>query len=493
MNADQGTRRWGWPALSRFLLAGCVLSIAGCSDILQVDLPDALTDDALTDPDGAEIQVNSVIGLVECGYAAFTIEAAGFEDGFQATAAVGSGYADYSPRPAEGTCDTSDSESDWFDPLMIGRSFGFGTYERISGWTQQQVPDRQKLLGLTALYTAVALDVFGEHFCDMAIDGGPLLSPAETLDLAEEWVNTALGHIATTGDFEGLNDATTSVETMAYGLRARIRWANGDLSGAQQDALRVPNGFMAFATREAGEKRRNKAYQYHSVIGYGVVNGPVDYWSGSPGPGGTWPAVIPFTGYLDLALLPDGRAVDENGYPITMETPGAVPDIRVPLTEPKPLQGGVIGPTPAKWTSLGDDIPIINWKEIQLILAEIEGGQGAIDRVNVVRAADGLPEVTYANPGDAEEIQDMIIEERRRALWLEGRFWSTKIQNTDKLWFPRNQGQDEFLQDLEGGVRMALPEGEYQLNTNFSLADQTSGCDGQWEDQKPDVGLGSSV
>jgi hypothetical protein len=73
----------------------------------------------------------------------------------------------------------------------------------------------------------------------------------------------------------------------------------------------------------------------------------------------------------------------------------------------------------------------------------------------------------------------MIIEERRRALWLKGRFWATKILNTDELWFPRGQGQWINLVQfpLEGGVRVLLPNNEYELNDNLSLADRGTGCD----------------
>jgi len=496
MNYDMGTEQEKVVGgrknhgLCGLVLAACLVSVVGCDSLLEVDLPDAITDEVLDDPNGADIQVNSVIAQVECGYTAFTIEAAGFEDSFQATTAVGSGYADYSPRPGGGTCDTGATNFSWFDPLMIARSFGYDAYQRITDWTVAQVPDREEFLALISLYIAVSLDVFGEHFCDMAIDAGEMLTPGQTLDTAEVWVNRALAHLAITGDFEGLNDATTSLETMAYGLRARIRWANDDPLAAA-DAARVPDGYVAWATREVGEKRQNKPYEFHNVIAYGLVNGPIDYWTGDPFMGTTWPAIIPFTGYLDLGILTaDGRAVSDAGYPITMADAGAEAETRVEHTGLEAVQGGNLGNKPTKYTSFADDIPLINWKEMQLILAEIEGGQSAIDRVNVIRTADGLPLVTYADPGDADQIEDMIIEERRRALWLEGRFWSTKIRNTDKLWFPRLQGDDQFQHDLLGGVRLALQFDEYDLNPNFDRGDQGSGCDGQWEDQKPDVGLG---
>ncbi len=79
----------------------------------------------------------------------------------------------------------------------------------------------------------------------------------------------------------------------------------------------------------------------------------------------------------------------------------------------------------------------------------------------------------------------MIFEERRRALWLEGRFWATKIlgqrpvgQNT-KLWFPRsnglelNRGDDD---DLSGAVRMLMQNFEFDVNENISRIDRATLC-----------------
>ncbi len=63
------------------------------------------------------------------------------------------------------------------------------------------------------------------------------------------------------------------------------------------------------------------------------------------------------------------------------------------------------------------------------------------------------------------------------------------------MWFPRLEGFDlSGENDLLGGVRLVYPEDEYLLNPNLDPnTDRASGCDGQWEDQKPELGLGSSV
>ena len=101
----------------------------------------------------------------------------------------------------------------------------------------------------------------------------------------------------------------------------------------------------------------------------------------------------------------------------------------------------------------------------------------AIAFINQLRTAAGLPLVTGTYSQD--QVDNLIIEERRRALWLEGRFWSTKIQNTNKLWFPRRVGDwinPAASYVLNGGVRLLMQQDEYQINPNLSLADRGTGC-----------------
>jgi hypothetical protein len=132
-----------------------------------------------------------------------------------------------------------------------------------------------------------------------------------------------------------------------------------------------------------------------------------------------------------------------------------------------------------KYASEADDEPLVNWKEMVLIRAEAAGGQGAIDLVNTLRAADNLPPVTYLVGATATplQIRQMIIEERRRALYLEGRFLFTKFKNLDLTWFPRSVGQSRDAgHPLTGGVRWLMPDNEYQLNTNLGMDKRATGC-----------------
>ena len=475
----------------RNLILGLSLGVlSGCD--LEVSAPSAITEESLQTPAAAELLMNSVLAHFECAYSAFTYEEAGRADVLDRHAGAHSGNGqEHSATTGDGNCSTAAGGYVWFGSMMISRRIAYDLYEDLTGWTNAQVPNRERLLATAAIYAGAALGHYGEFFCEFAVDDGPLLTQMETLELAEEWIDKALGHIETTGDFALTHGATTSIRTMAYGLRARIRWAQGETrwADAREDALRVPEGYTAWVTRDAGPLRRNVMYHAGTLNGFGHVYGAITHWEGPPNPvtGEAWPNPIPFTGYLDLGILPDGRAISDDQYPITMAAyPTAVQDSRV-TTRVQAVQGPTPGPVPTKYKADADDNPLVSWNDIWLIRAEIDGGQAAIDLVNEIRETRGLPLVTYANPGNAEQILDMIIEERRRDLWLEGRFWSTKIQHTDRLWFPRRAGNSLFQgYAYQGGVTLVMDNDEYDLNPNFDRSHRATGCDADRRPVLPD-------
>lgn len=478
----------------------CALAaLAGCDQLLEVDLPDAVTSEALEEEATAALQVNSVMALVECSYSVFANQAAGMEDNFQKVSGVAGGYSQYGATPGGGQCDDGDSyEDSWLDGILQARSMGYGSYATIAGWN---VANKEQLLATLSLYTAVTLDLAGEHFCEWSIESGPLLTYSATLDTAEVWASRALSHIQTAGDYTlavSAGTVTTSMLQTAYGLRARIRWANGDLAGAAADAANVTTGHMAYILREEGEKRRNMVSSYQGGGGgtqaAGFLQGPVkvkqptdDYGvsllGNNPATSAPWPDPVPFTGYIDLAIeTATGRAVSDAGHALTLADAGTEADTRIAIAIGNTAGG--LDYIPQKYPELSDDIPLINWREMRLIQAEAAGpGAAGVAFVNEVRTADGLPTVqgAYATlvQGDADRYEDLLIEERRRALWLEGRFWATKILNADKLWFPRLQGDwinAGATYGLGGAVRLLMQSDEYQINPNFDLAARGTGC-----------------
>jgi hypothetical protein len=226
----------------------------------------------------------------------------------------------------------------------------------------------------------------------------------------------------------------------------------------------------------------------------GFLQGPVRIKTGSnaygisdlgshPVTGTAWPDPVPFTGYITLAIQTgDGRAVSDAGHALTTAAPGTVPDTRVQHAIGNTAGGNdnVI----RKYTALASDIPLVNWREMRLIQAEAAGpGAAGVAFINQIRTADVLPIVqgAYATlvQGDAARYDDLIIEERRRALWLEARFWSTKILKNEKLWFPRREGawiNANATYQLDGGVRLLMPNAEYEINANLGLDARGTGC-----------------
>lgn len=488
------------------LLCAALLATTGCDSLLEVDLPDAVTEDALDNPGAAALQVNSVSASFECGYSSFAITAAGAEDNFQRYIGVAGGYAQYLAEPDGGACDGDVFDDQWVDPFLIARGQGYTSWANIQGYN---IPNKAQLLAKLGLYNTAVMDVFGEFFCEFAIDGGPMLTPSQTLDIAEGWADSTLAQIdaavGAAGTFEyntQQGQVTSDIRQTVLGLRSRIRWANGDLPGAAADASAVADGHMAWVLRETGEDRRNMV---SSTQGFGggtpaagflqgavaLEDGTRSYWISAlgshPVTGVPWPSPVPFTGYIGLAIeTATGRAVDDDGNALTVADAGTEQDTRIEY---------VIGSTGGgqdyiiqKYKSLDDDIPLVNWREMRLIEAEAVGNtQAGIDLVNQIRTADGLPgigtgaDTSYRDTllADADLYDDMIIEERRRSLWLEARFWSTKIIKNEKLWFPRAVGEwvnPVATNALGGGVRMIMPQEEYSINPNLTLEDRATGC-----------------
>jgi hypothetical protein len=464
--------------------------LSGCDSLLDVELPAQLTEDAVNDPASAGVIINSIIAHFEDAYDFHVYRTLGREEGGEV----------YLCGPM---CDVSNYVTDYSHFTAFSRSLDFNRILRghlTTDWTAAQVPLRNRYLAITSIYEGATLAIYGMNMCEISLNNGKKQTPSEILDMADQVLTRALTEIQTAGDFPLQNNIastggpppTGGARTMALGLRAQVRWFKGDNAGALADAQLVPQGFVALATREPGD-RQNRGWFSGTSGGFFELYDPVDWWVGLPNPvtNRAWPTVIPFTGWTYLGILPDGRAVSEDGIPIRTRagwhnargvTAGAVPDTRVTHMT-RAIQGKQTtnGEVSTKHNGEGSDHALVNWKEMVLIRAEIQGGQAAIDLVNTLRAADNLPRVTYASPTNAKQIKYMIFEERRRALFNEGKFFYTKLKNLDELWFPReNGGTRGQRRPLRGGIRYTMPAQEYDSTPNLTIADKATGC-GQFE------------
>ncbi|MQA89727.1 MAG: RagB/SusD family nutrient uptake outer membrane protein [Gemmatimonas sp.] len=315
-------------------------------------------------------------------------------------------------------------------------------HEKITEWGDE-VNNSQQLLATAATYAGLVYQILGETYCESTVDTGPLMQPDEVLAVSEQWFTTALDDIGS-GDFEIVS--TTSLKQLALLGRARVRLALGDLAGAAEDAAQISTDFVAYTTRDSSVRPRwNHVYRQLNVSGYSAVADVVQ-WEGGP---------VPFTGYRDLTIAADGMPTIADG----------VPDPRVPVLYLNEfLQDGVTDNyAQQKYLSTADPIPVARWAEAQLILAEIEGGTAAVGRINALRDVHGLPH--YAGPTDATSMENLIIEERRREFFFEGRFLAEKLRKD--LWFPRGVGSNHKAVQYGMATCFAMPLSEYQNNPNI--------------------------
>jgi hypothetical protein len=223
--------------------------------------------------------------------------------------------------------------------------------------------------------------------------------------------------------------------------------------------------------------------------------------------GQLWPQTIPFTGYIFLGIMPDGRTLETNNIPVRWaneardgaEQPVPLANGAVQDTRTRTLFASIQGPqkreVPNRYTDDADDMPLVSWRELTLIRAQWENTTNnnqanAIALVNTLRTARSLPTISGAylatltdGTADQAEVRYLIFEETRREYFAEGvgRFWAVKILNTDIAWFPRRQGQTPANgYNLLGGVRLHFPNDEYTSNPAISalggLAVRGTGC-----------------
>jgi hypothetical protein len=280
----------------------------------------------------------------------------------------------FRPEGGTGQCPTAVSNRGAFaqyTPLQIARGQAERALEVIGGFTDANVANRQLLLARSALYSGFTHVYLGEAYCQVALDLGPLKPRAAAWTAAEERFTNAIAYATAANN--------TAIANAARLGRARARINLGKGAEAAADAKLVPANFVYNATYDATPVRRhNDSYENINVKFHMSVD----------------PA------YRNLTV-------------------GGVPDPRVIATNLNRQGADAVTPVWAqgKYTSLSSPIPVATWEEAQLIIAEVEGGQSAVDAINRIRTRYNLPQ--YAG-GTADEIKAQIIEERRRSLFYDG-------------------------------------------------------------------------
>ncbi len=438
-------------------LAVAVLVItAGCDGLLDVDLPGDMTDTDLLQPDQASLMVDAAIAAFECDFSTYSATITGMEDATWVAGGYWGSIPNYATErvslTAAGVSGTiycsnrPDFAQNWYMDFQGSHLLARMAYEQLSeAWTEADVPNRERLMATAATYIGLYYVTLGEIFCEFSPNSGPLLSPREMMAQAEGWFTTALNHVANTGDFSIVS--TESILQLALLGRARARLNMEDHQGASADAAEIQPGFVAWVTRDSSVRSRwNTVYHGLNQMQWRSFQ-PALVWSHT--------GEVVSAGYKYLTISEDGRQTISDG----------MPDPRVPVE----YVGGV-GIDPSidqynqfKYTGLGADQRLGSWAEAQLILAEIEGGQSAVDRINALRDIHGLP---HFSSTDEDEIYSAMIEERRREFFLEGKHFADKLRLG--LWFPRGRGENWRGEAFGYALCWLMPISEYENNENIA-------------------------
>ncbi|MBI2072875.1 MAG: hypothetical protein HYT81_07565, partial [Gemmatimonadetes bacterium] len=255
------------PANGRRALAWSVLLAAGIttacdwSGILDVDLPGRVAEAALEDADLARVLVNGAVADAECAWNTYSAGASHISDEW-IPASGNLNMRNWGQRKirdndgllGKGTCD---GNYGLYTPLQTARYQARDVFERLGRFDAAKVPDtlKTRLQATVRAWGGFAVVALGEGFCEVTMDGGPLMTKAEVLTVAEQWFTEALtlaGQVS-----------NADLQNLARVGRARARIGLANWAGALADASAVPAGYVKNVTRDTNRQRRwNYVFEY---------------------------------------------------------------------------------------------------------------------------------------------------------------------------------------------------------------------------------------
>lgn len=415
-------------------LAGLALSaglFAGCNTnrLLDVVTPNQVPVSVLDQPSNAVLMVNSMVGDYQCAHgSAVVVEA--LIAGEMNDAQLGAAQWDYARRTANtltngiyGTAGCAATQSPGiYLPLATARFDADHAIANLTTWTDAQVPGRTGLLAVADLYAGFSYSFLGMAMCQAAFDNGPAVNQKGMFALAEARFTDAIANAQASG--------ADSVKFAAYVGRARVRLYQGNTAGAAADAQLVPKGFVMNASTSGTALRL-----YNRV--YAVTKQYGDY-------------SIPS---FSQNMKTENGEVDPRSATQLAGTRSANNNQTIIYTPNKYIAGDAA------------PIPLARYEEAQLILAEVQGGAQAVAIINAMRADVGL--LPYTGLTDAASIKNLVIDERRRVLFLEG----TRNYDIERFGIPFNPpvGANFPVGGGTYGNTTCLPLPDVEKNNNPSL------------------------
>lgn len=383
----------------RIALALSTLAVAAsaCSEItsLKQENPGLLSVETLYVPANAPLLVNGAISDFECAYNRYVVGSGLFADEFTVAISQTANFdydarrlltnASYGTNNCASPTPSSVQQPGIYTPLSTARATADTAAVKLEGWSDADVPNRQKLIGQAYAYAGYSLILLGEGMCSAAINLGPEIKPPALFTEAVTRFTKSIAAATTANDAVTLNFARVG--------RARALLDLGgatNLAAAAADAALVPATFVVNTSSDAVNTRRQ-----NSVF--------VSIAQATP-----FSTVDPV---FRNVLVPGGTTQDPRVAVTDLNRNGTATGSRLFI--------------PTKDNALTAPIRVASYAEAQLIVAENAAAtgdiNGAVTAINNARArTPGLP--AYVAPAGATpaDLQAQIIEERRRELFAEG-------------------------------------------------------------------------
>jgi hypothetical protein len=355
--------------------------LVGCSDLLTVDNPGAITEPELDDPARIPLMVHGVVGEFQPAHSWYALYTGTFSDELTDTHV----WRENRPIDLRQVDETNGLLATNYTRLQRARAAGDITAERIRSILGAEAESHIGVARSLA-YAGYALTLLAESYCEVPINVSRAYSPNELFDMAMERFDDAIA-VAGRARSAGNVASADSLEYLARVGAARAALNRGAGAAAAAYAAPVPMAFEFWSAHSS-----NSTLEYNQF----------------------WNATRPVNAHLELG--PTFQGLDD-------------PRIPEPV-EPKPMQNNFEGLIPyrpmnyAGWAP-GDTLMIeqntsvrfASGLEARYIVAEVEGPTAAtLLFINERREAGGQDPVVLV--GDAMMAE--LREQRRRDLYLTG-------------------------------------------------------------------------
>lgn len=371
--------------LGGVLAAAAILGACDLLDnALSVDAAGMVDVGDIYDPANAHLLVSGTIADFECALGAYIVNSGLLGNELRDASVTAARFPldsrtinDASPYGVNGC---AGNPPGIYRPLATAIWTSRDALEHLRTWTDAEVDDRTDLIAQAATYAGLSHTLMGEGFCTAVIEEeGPEVQPAQVFAAAETYFDEAITAANAAGNETMLNLAQLG--------RARVRLNQSNLNGAAADARAVLDRDATFEVKATASSASSRRY---NRIGDEFFGGRI--------------TVDP--SYRDLTV--DGVA---DPRVVAFDTESLGHDAATPVwmvTKYGTARTADIRNLP---------VPVASWREAHLIIAEAEGGQEAVDRINILRDYWGLPHFAST---DEDEIRQQVTEERSRELYLEG-------------------------------------------------------------------------